>query len=57
MTDIPNTMTAVLLAGNSSLDKSYRFPLDATAGSGLFSQVGRDAEYVVEHMNRHRTSS
>jgi putative flavoprotein involved in K+ transport len=28
-----------------------------TAGSGLFSQLGRDAEYVVQHMNRHRTSS
>ncbi len=28
-----------------------------TVGSGLFSQVGRDAEYVVEHINRHRTSS
>jgi putative flavoprotein involved in K+ transport len=27
-----------------------------TAGSGLFSQVGRDAEYVVEHINRRRTS-
>jgi len=24
-----------------------------TAGSGLFSQVGRDAEFVVEHMKRH----
>jgi putative flavoprotein involved in K+ transport len=23
-----------------------------TAGSGLFSQVSRDAEYVVEHINR-----
>jgi putative flavoprotein involved in K+ transport len=23
-----------------------------TAGSGLFSQVGRDAEFVVEHLNR-----
>ena len=26
-----------------------------TAGSGLFSQVGRDAEYVVEQINRNRT--
>lgn len=28
-----------------------------TAGSGLFSQVGRDAEYVVDHINRHRSSN
>lgn len=26
-----------------------------TAGSGLFSQVGRDAEYVVEHLNRNHS--
>jgi putative flavoprotein involved in K+ transport len=28
-----------------------------TAGSGLFSQVGRDAEFVVKHLNRNRASS